>query len=395
MEHIDRRKFLSLSALAGAGTMMSAEALASYRKKEKKKEEPEITAIPRRKLGKTGIELPVLSMGVMRADNPAVVRAAYNAGLLHFDTAHNYQRGANESMLGEFFKDKPRDSFIISTKGKANLRSENFEAEYEELFNTSLSRLQMDYVDIFYTHAVDRGSELSDPRLIKTLTKFKESGKARHLGFSTHANKPEQIDEAIKAGIYEVCLLSYNFKLGILPELDAAIQRGVDAGMGFVAMKTMVGGVEDAEGKRVVNGAACLRWVWQNPNITTAIPGFTSFELLDNCLEAAHKPELGEADKGYLAGLQQNEMLYCQNCEKCVAACQKHLPIPAIMRAYMYNYGYRQPALSQATLHELALSGEVCKDCKSCTVACPSGFKVADKIAAITPIINVPSHFLV
>ena len=388
---MNRRKFLGVSALAGVGAMVVPGVTIASSSANKRTQED----IPTRKLGKTGMELPILSMGVMRADNPAVVRAAYNAGLTHFDTAHGYQNGRNEEMLGIFFKDKDRNTFTIATKGKANLRSENFETEYEELLNTSLRRLQMDYVDIFYAHAIDNLEDFTNPRLINMLEKFKSEGKIKHIGFSTHANKPGQIDEAIKAGIFEVCLISYNFKLGILPELHEAIQRGVDAGMGFVAMKTMVGGVEDAEGNKKVDGAACLRWAWSNPNITTAIPGFTNFDFLDNCLEAAHRPELDEKDKKYLAYLKdKNELLYCQNCGKCVSDCAKHLPIPTIMRAYMYNYGYKQPLLSKETLMDLALNNTVCSNCTSCTVKCPSGFKVAEKIASITPIVNVPSYFL-
>ena len=386
---MNRRKFLGLSALAGAGAVLSPQVTMASVKGRKEQE------IPTRILGKTGMEIPILSMGVMRADNPAVVRAAYNSGLTHFDTAHGYQNGKNEEMLGVFFKDKDRTTFTIATKGKAKPDSENFEKDYEELLNTSLRRLQMDYVDIFYAHAIENLEEVNHPRLLAMLQKFKAEGKIKHIGLSTHANKPEQIDIAIGTGVYEVILLSYNFTLGILPQLKEAIQRGVDAGIGFVAMKTMVGGVEDAEGNKKVDGAACLRWTWQNPNITTAIPGFTSFDLLDNCLEAAHSPELTEKDVRYLAGLTEKELLYCQNCEKCVSDCTKHIAaIPTIMRAYMYNYGYKQPALSKDTLVELALAGNECAGCTSCTVQCPSGFQVAEKIAAITPIVNVPDSFL-
>jgi predicted aldo/keto reductase-like oxidoreductase len=384
---MDRRKFLTLSALAGAGAVMTPSTMAAA---DSKKAE----AMPVRVLGRTGLEIPILSMGVMRADNPAVVRAAYNAGITFFDTAHGYQNGKNEELLGAFFKDKNRNSFIIATKVKANLHSEHFETEYENALNLSLRRLQMDYVDVFYAHAIGELEEVNNPRLVAMLKKFKEQGKIKYIGFSTHANKPAQIDEAIATGIYDVCLISYNFTLGILPELNEAIQRGVDAGMGFVAMKTMAGGTEDADGNKKIDGAACLRWAWQNPNITTAIPGFTSFDLLDNCLEAAHSPGLKKADIEYLAGLENRELLYCRNCEKCISDCSKHLPIPAIMRAYMYNYGYKQPALSKETLVELALSGNECAGCTACTVKCPSGFNVADKIAAITPIVNVPSYFL-
>jgi predicted aldo/keto reductase-like oxidoreductase len=393
MKSINRRKFLCISALAGASAVVpqmigNKSAMATPIDGAEKK-------IVTRVMGKTGIEIPILSMGVMRADNPAVVRAAYNSGITHFDTAHGYQNGKNEEMLGIFFKDKDRSTFTIATKGKANLRSDNFEQEYEDMLNTSLRRLQMDYVDIFYTHAVDNTGVVDNPRLVKMLKKFKDEGKIKHIGFSTHANKPAQIDEAIATGIYEVCLISYHFKLNILPELDAAIQRGVDAGMGFVAMKSMVGGVADAEAKSKINGAACLRWVWQNQNITTAIPGFTSFDLLDNCLEAAYSPKLGEADAKYLAVLKEKELLYCQNCGNCVKQCTKHLPVPDIMRAYMYNFGYKYPSLSKDTLTELAVAGNACAGCQKCTITnCSSGFNIAEKIAAITPIVDVPSHFL-
>ncbi|MBN2244775.1 MAG: aldo/keto reductase, partial [Candidatus Aminicenantes bacterium] len=69
-----------------------------------------------RTLGNTGIKLPVVSMGVMNADNPNLVAAALDAGIVMLDTAWGYQRGNNEKMIGEVIKDRPRDSFVIATK---------------------------------------------------------------------------------------------------------------------------------------------------------------------------------------------------------------------------------------------------------------------------------------
>ena len=60
-----------------------------------------------RVLGKTGIRLPIISMGVMNTDNPQLVRAALDAGYVFLDTAQGYQRGTNEAMLGEILKDRP------------------------------------------------------------------------------------------------------------------------------------------------------------------------------------------------------------------------------------------------------------------------------------------------
>ncbi len=389
MKKINRRNFLRVSATAGAGAIiLPSTALSAVHQTN------ETEKMPVRRLGKTGIELPVLSMGVMRADNPNLLRAAYRSGIVHFDTAHGYQNGKNETLVGQFLQDKPRESFVVATKGKAKYPYEdNFEEEYTALLETSLKRLQMEYVDIFYMHAVDKPEEITDKRVINLLKKFKSEGKICHIGFSTHANKPGLIDAAIEAGIYEVILLSYNFKLKNLKETEEAIERGVKAGIGFVAMKTMTGGSEDAAGKKKINAQACLKWVWQNKNITTIIPGFTNYDELDECLAAVQQRIFTDDEKAYLAVLSKEELLYCQHCDRCLEQCPEQLPIPDIMRAYMYTYGYKYPALSKETLAGLNLPDSFCS-CPVCSVECPSNFNVAQKIHAITPILKVSDEFL-
>ena len=83
---------------------------------EKTAGEPPKATLPQRLLGKTGISLPTVSMGVMNSDNPNLVAAALDAGITFLDTAHVYQRGRNEEMLGEVLKDRKRGSFFLATK---------------------------------------------------------------------------------------------------------------------------------------------------------------------------------------------------------------------------------------------------------------------------------------
>ena len=299
-------------------------------------------------------------------------------------------------MLGNFFKDKPRNSFFIATKGKFDYPlKDSFEKDYTALLDLSLKRLQMDYVEIFYTHALDNIDQVTNKRVIDLLQQFKADGKIRHIGFSTHALKPEMVDAGVDTGVYDVILLSYNFKLNNLEETDAAIERGVKAGVGFVAMKTMTGAVEDAEGKKKIDARACLKWAWQNENIATIIPGFSNFNEFDECLAAVNDPVLSEKEKQYLAMLKTKEMMFCQQCGKCTATCVEQLPIPDLMRAYMYAYGYKNATLSKETLLELNLPEKTCAGCnKSCKVQCPSGFDVAQKIAAVMPVRHVPDMLL-
>lgn len=393
---VNRRDFLRLSATVGAGAFFIPEAAASGAVSTNATaaggQKPEI---PKRVLGRTGIEVPILSMGVMRADNPNLLRAAYNTGLFHYDTAHGYQNGRNEEMVGTFFQGKPRDTYFIATKvGFGYPLSENFENDLEAKLDISLKRLKMDYVDVFYAHGFNGTDAIKDERVMRQLQKIKTSGKARFIGFSTHAHKPEQLDAAVEAGIYDVILLSYNFKLHNLKQTQEAIERAAKAGIGLVAMKTMTGGVEDAEGKKKINAQACLKWAWENPHITTIIPGFTNYDEFDECVEAVQNLGLSDDERTYLAELCNREMLFCQQCGVCKTQCPQQLPIPDIMRAYMYAYGYKQANLSKETLQELDLAQNACSDCDGCKVKCPSGFKVSHKIAAITPVMNVADEFL-
>src|SRR5437879_10708600 len=116
-------------------------------------------ALLERTLGRTGLKLPIVSMGVMNADVPGILRRSYELGIRHFDTAAVYQNGRNEEMVGSVIKEMGiRDKVVISTKQPSRNLSLNAAAakkRFVEGVEASLRRLQMDYVDILYHHAVD------------------------------------------------------------------------------------------------------------------------------------------------------------------------------------------------------------------------------------------------
>jgi hypothetical protein len=278
----NRRKFLQASALGVGGIMLSGQKLNAGC------ERPE-RGIITRKLGSTGMELPIVSMGVMRADNPALVRAALKLGIVHLDTAHGYQGVRNEQMLGQLLRDYSRDEFMIATK--INLEGKDRESgeftdetnpdDVEEMFNTSLERLGLDYVDILYLHAISSEQATLYKPVLKKFKKLKKKGKVRYLGVSTHRNMPEVINAAVDSEVYDIILTSYNFQMKDWAEMEEAIQRAADAGLGIIGMKTMAGGYHDRERTQKVNAKAALKWALQNKNIHTTIPGFTSFEELE------------------------------------------------------------------------------------------------------------------
>jgi hypothetical protein len=86
--------------------------------------------------------------------------------------------------------------------------------------------------------------------------------------------------------------------------------------------------------------------------------------------------------------------LYCQACEQCVPNCPKGLPIPEIMRAYMYTYGYHDSRQGQELLASLSVPENPCQNCSPCSAVCAKGFNISERIADVTRLSSVPEEFL-
>ena len=394
MTKFNRRNFLKSSVFGASGMLVSGSVNAASARAG--------TEMITRTLGKTGLELPILSMGVMRADTPNIVKAAYDSGVKLFDTAHGYQRGKNEEMLGEFFKDRPRDSFTIATKvippginrKTGELGHEFTKERFLEMANLSLERLQMDHVDIFYHHLASSRETLLNEDMLAALRQLKQEGKAKHLGVSTHKNQAEVIRAAIEGGVHEVILLAINYTMKDDKDLMDAIDEGAAAGLGFIAMKTMAGGFLDEEKKVPVNGVAALKWVFQNPHIATSIPGFTKFNELQTDLEIMQGLEMTNEEKDHLLAANDHTGFYCSGCTGCQHQCRRDLPVSDIMRAYMYTYAYGNLEKGREILDEYGVDADPCKGCPGCTVPCSSGFNVAERIGKVSRLKDVPEDFI-
>jgi len=296
-------------------------------------------------------------------------------------------------MLGELLKGRPRDSFIIATK--INPRGKKLSiAEFNEMFELSLKRLRMDYVDILYLHAVRDKETMMLENYLTALKDLKDQGKVRFTGLSTHTNMPEVIYAAIESDFYDVVLTSYNFRMNNLTEMNMAIEKAAKAGIGIIGMKSMAGAYWDKEKTKPINTRAALKWVLQNENIHTTIPGCTTFDELSDNLDIMRDISLSEEERHDLENPEQLSGIFCSGCEKCIAQCRKGLPIPDLMRAYMYVYGYKDLALAREVIDDNNIWDNACESCMSCTVHCPTGFNIAKKTMDIQRIKDVPYDFL-
>lgn len=397
----NRRHFIKSGILGLAGTAAGSAFLKSGPKSAAQAEMGNEKFIYRT-LGKTGFKLPVVSMGVMNADNPNLVAAALDAGIHMLDTAHGYQKGKNEVMIGNVIKGRKRDSYVLATKvayekdRKTGLYPPDKNVQsFEDEFNISLDRLGLDYVDILYIHSIWVKETLVFEPALKFLEKMKKEGKARFVGFSTHRNQHEMLNLAAENGIFDVVLSAYNFRQKNKEEIGQAMARAAKGGIGIVAMKTQAGAYWDKERQQPINMKAALKWVLQNENVATAIPGFTAFDQMEMDLSVMDNLTLTPEEKADLRldEEQARAGLYCQQCGSCQEQCPSSVDVPSLMRSYMYAYGYKNLGLAHSTIEDLG-ANLTCSDCRSCTLSCPNGFDVAGKVQDIIRLRAVPSEFL-
>ncbi len=379
MSSSSRRNFL-----AGAGFALPAAAFGSAARPaagiQQQSGRVKDSGLRYKTLGRTGLKVTTVGFGSMITSDGSVIERAIDMGVNYIDTAYGYQGGNCESMVGAAIKGK-RDKVVISTKSGAETK-----AQALEHLDTSLKRLGTDYVDIWFVHAKSRAGQLTDERLEANQIASK-AGKVRFHGVSTHSGHADIIPATIAKG-FDVLLTSYNFSMG--SSIDPLLEQAKKAGLGVVGMKVMAGGfrrmkpgTEDhARFKRDGAPVAMLKWVLRNPNIDTTIPSITDVDQLDEDFRAMTEP-WGAADEKLLAAqLDYISPLYCRMCGACEGQCAQGLPVSDIIRYVSYADGYGQFRLGRESFLDLPedLRDASCADCGGCTIRCPNGVRVAERM---------------
>jgi predicted aldo/keto reductase-like oxidoreductase len=335
-----------------------------------------------RTLGKTGLKVTAVGMGCMVTSDGSVVQRAADMGITYFDTARGYSGGNNERMVGAALKGK-RNSITLSSKSHSATGKEALSD-----LDTSLKELGTDHLDIWYLHAKTKPEEVTDD-LIEAQQTAKKAGKIRFAGVSTHAGQPTLVPWLAKNPNIDVVLSAYNFTLE--PAVTTALEQAAAAGKGVVAMKVMAGGFrtikpgDPAYPKLKQDGGllAALKWAMRNSKVVnTTIPSITDNEELEENLTAMGHP-YGAAEEKLLAErLELIRPLYCRTCGQCDGDCRYGLPVADMLRILTYADGYGQFALGRERFQELAPehTSVKCGDCPSCTVQCPHGVKVVERL---------------
>lgn len=248
--------------------------------------------VPRRKFGKTGLEVSIVGLGGGRvgthrdeAEALRTIRHCYESGINYFDTAAAGAYGLSQRRYGIALKDVPRDQIIYGTKTRHRTYS------HSELdLNQSLSGLGTDYLDLYQIHNVMHMEDIDfvfGPRgVMEMVEKARRDGKVRFVGFTGHQD-PRVLAKMLEAYDWDTVLMPLSVTDGANREFSferTTLPGAVEKGLGIMAMKTTGVGVLHEQGISTLEEN--LDYVWSLP-ISTAILGCTTTAQVDRDIRAA------------------------------------------------------------------------------------------------------------
>jgi L-glyceraldehyde 3-phosphate reductase len=299
-----------------------------------------------RRSGRSGIDLPTVSLGFWQnfgGDRPlevqrAIVRRAFDLGITHFDLANNYgpPYGAAEDNIGRLLAQDfvhYRDELVISTKAGWDMWPGPYGDRGSRKYllaslDRSLSRLGLDYVDIFYSHRPDPATPLAET--MGALHTAVQQGKALYVGISSYGPERSRQAAAILRDLGTPLLIhqpSYSMVnrwverglLDVLSEVGAGCIAFSALAQGLLTAKYLEGVPAESRASRdstlsrgllteerlaavrELNRLAAnrgqslaqmaLSWVLRDPRVTSAVVGASSVRQLEDNVAATQNTE--------------------------------------------------------------------------------------------------------
>ena len=392
----NRREFLKWSAAAGIATSTGSLTRASTSDASERS-----TVQAYHRLGRTELAISDISMGTssLRVGQEPLVHAALDRGINYFDSAHSYTRGQSETALGNALKSIREDVYIVS---KAVTESDS---SYEWLMNrleTSLRRLQTDYVDVYMCHAVNDIKRLESEDWQRFIEDAKEQGKIRFSGVSGHAGLlSECLTYTFDQDMADVILVAYNFGedpafyeklvrrmdfVALQPDLLNHLERAKELDVGVTVMKTLRGArlndMRPYETKGGTFSHAAFRWVLTNRNVDAVVVTMSSESQLNEYLGASGSERLEASDLDLLERYAQlNSNTYCRPlCNDCYSACPYGVEVGEVLRTRMYAVDYGDVRFAKEEYEALPTDASACLNCSGapCANACTYGLNISE-----------------
>jgi predicted aldo/keto reductase-like oxidoreductase len=251
--------------------------------------------IPKRALGKTGVEVSALCFGGAHwgriqddAEAIRILHEAIDAGVTFLDNAWEYNGGRSEELMGKGIQGR-RQQVVLMTKVCSHGRDKKVALQQ---LDDSLRRLKTDYLDLWQIHEVvyddDPDRHFVPGGAVDALLEAKQQGKVRFVGFTGHKHPSIHLKMLSHDFPFDTCQMPLNvfdgtyrsFEREVLPVLN---QRGIAP----IGMKSLSGNAEPIK-ERIVTVEEALRYVLTLP-IASLVSGIDSRQVLKQNLDIARR----------------------------------------------------------------------------------------------------------
>jgi predicted aldo/keto reductase-like oxidoreductase len=375
-----------------------------------------------RNLGKIGkvsalgfgcMRLPVVEPGgkIKRDEAIKLIRKGIDNGINYIDTAWTYHSGESEVVLGLALKEGYRERVTLVTKCPVGRKEFTEPHHYDEHLDEQLQKLNEEYLDFYLFHALNKKSyqeKVLGLNLIDRAMKAKEEGRIKHLGFSFH-DKPEVLKEIIDSGHFELMLVQYNIVDQVNHEM---INYAGEKGLAVAIMGPVGGGrlagkdMPDEMKKWLTPGREnfadlAFKFVLSNPNVSVALSGMGTEEMLDDNLEITSWKDynrMTEVEQKSVENIAARFKELCDNiCTQCkyCQPCPNEVSISFIFEALQrYQiYGDRESAKRYYSLIGKApwapgKDASACIECGECLEKCPQNIEIIEQLKSAHEILS-------
>lgn len=365
----------------------------------------------KREMNRLGAKPSLLGFGCMRFPTLAdgsidevttekMLDVAYAAGVSYYDTAYGYLNGKSEEVTGRLLRKYDRDSFYLATKLPVWLVEKPEDAP--RIFEEQLSRLQMDYVDFYLLHALNKKSweKVKEFKLIEFCEELRRQGKIKYLGFSFH-DEYEVFEEILTYYNWDFCQIQYNYMDTEVQAGDKGYALAEKLGIPLVIMEPVRGGslagfAEDINEKfAAANPDAsiasyALRWVGSHSNVKVILSGMSTMEqTLDNLKTFENFRPLSEKEdamiKDVVETLRSRVQNGCTGCRYCMP-CPAGVNIPESFKVWNEYHIYGSYGVARFTW-EQAMKEEAkpknCVACGKCESVCPQHISIREDLKKV------------
>jgi predicted aldo/keto reductase-like oxidoreductase len=365
-------------------------------------------------LGLGCMRLPPRRINRIRAETKKsieLIRYGIDKGINYLDTAWPYHLGDSEKILGDALQEGYREKIYLVTKLPIFMVRKP--KDFDKYLSSQMKRLQTDYLDGYFFHALNKGQleKIQRLDLITKMEEAKKEGLIRSIGFSFHDTLPV-FKEIVDYYSWDISQIQYNYMDTCVQATTDGLNYAYKKGIAVVVMEPLKGGTlvnPPIEAIKLLNSAEkkkttvewALQFLWNKPEISVVLSGMGSKKMVDENCEIADRSGVNSLtlqDKKIIDKLakiyREQIKISCTACGYCMP-CPEGVDIPqnfaCLNNVFLEKSRYRRfqtrrtykklkSSKNKVNLSTPDGNSKLCTKCRICVEKCPQRINIPKEL---------------